>query len=348
MGVMRAGRPDAIGTCSVVGLRRRTRASRAAALAGPLATLATLATLPVFAAAAGASPIAVVDDRGVEVRLPAPPRRIVSLLPSLTETVCALDACDRLVGVDRWSNHPPQVRTLPRTGGLEATSIEALVAMRPDLVLLAASARAAGRLESLGIRVAALEPATHADVARVARQVAALLGHADPQASAAGLQRTIDAQVEAASRAVPAAMRGLRVYYEVGAGPYAAGEASFIGHTLARLGLRNVAPAALGPFPQVAPEFVLRADPQIVMIAEREAPGLAARPGWRRIAAIREGRVCGFDPQTADAIVRPGPRLGEGALRIADCLHRIAAREETASGTDAEHARGAPLNGTRP
>jgi iron complex transport system substrate-binding protein len=266
------------------------------------------------------------------VRLAAQPRRIVSLLPSLTETVCALDACDRLVGVDRWSNHPPQVRSLPRTGGLEDISVEAIVAMRPDLVLLAASARAAGRLESLGLKVAALEPSSHADVTRVARQVAALLGHADPHASAARLRHAIDAQVEAAAREVPASMRGMRVYYEVGTAPYAAGEASFIGHTLARLGLRNVVPAALGPFPQVAPEFVLRADPQVVMLGERDAPGLAGRPGWNRIEAIRAGRVCGFDAEATDAIVRPGPRLGEGAQRIADCLGRVAGRGAVSEG----------------
>jgi iron complex transport system substrate-binding protein len=330
MGGMGGERAGAVGRHRGGTARRATAMAMAAALAG------LLPALP-----AGAGPIAVVDDRGVALRLAAPPRRIVSLLPSLTETVCALDACDRLVGVDRWSNHPPQVRALPRTGGLEDTSVEAIVAMRPDLVLLAASARAAARLESLGLRVAALEPVAHADVARVARQVAALLGHPDPDASAARLQRTIDAQVDAAARSVPASMRGLRVYYEVGATPYAAGEASFIGHTLARLGLRNVVPAALGPFPQVAPEFVLRADPQVVMLGERDAPGLAGRPGWSRIEAIREGRVCGFDAQAADAIVRPGPRLGEGAQRIADCLRRVAAGSGSTPASGATPVSGA-------
>ena len=314
-------------------------ASRVAAARAPLARFAAAAAASALAAALTCMPgallaatgspqtggVTLVDDRGIAVRLAAPARRIVSLLPSLTETVCALDACDRLVGVDRWSNHPPRVRALPRTGGLEDTGIEAIVALRPDLVLLAASARAAARLESLGLTVVALEPTTHADVERVARQIAALLGDGEPAATAARLRRRIDEQVEAAAREVPASMRGLRVYYEVGAAPFAAGEASFIGHTLARLGLRNIVPDALGPFPRVAPEFVLRADPQVVMVGERDAPGLAKRPGWDRIEAIREGRVCRFDADATDAIVRPGPRLGEAAQRIADCLRRIAA-----------------------
>jgi len=305
------------------GRRGAAHVLAAVALGAALAAMPTALRARTEPPAGG--PIRLVDDRGVEVRLAAPARRIISLLPSLTETVCALDACERLVGVDRWSNHPPPVRTLPRTGGLDDTGIEAIVALRPDLVLLAASARAAARLESLGLTVVALEPTTHADIERVARQVAALLGDTDPGAAAARLRRRIDAQVEAAAREVPASMRGLRVYYEVGAAPYAAGEASFIGHTLERLGLRNVVPAALGPFPRIAPEFVLRADPQIVMLGERDAAGLADRPGWGRIEAIRERRVCRFGPDATDAIVRPGPRLGEAAQLIVDCLRGVAA-----------------------
>ena len=91
---------------------------------------------------AGASALELVDDRGVRVVLDHPPQRIVSLLPSLTEMVCDLGQCRRLVGVDRYSNYPAHVRSLPKVGGGLDPSLELIVGLRPDLVLLATSSPA--------------------------------------------------------------------------------------------------------------------------------------------------------------------------------------------------------------
>ena len=87
-------------------------------------------------AATAAAQVTVTDDRGHRITLARPAQRIVSLLPSLTETVCALQACARLVGVDRFSNWPAQVQRLPQLGALEDTQIERLVALKPDRVRL--------------------------------------------------------------------------------------------------------------------------------------------------------------------------------------------------------------------
>ncbi|MDP3604626.1 MAG: helical backbone metal receptor, partial [Polaromonas sp.] len=125
--------------------------------------------------APGAQALQVTDDRGVSVSFTQSPQRIVSLLPSLTEGVCALDQCQRIVGVDRFSNYPASVRRLPTMGGGLDPNIEAIVALRPELVLLATSSRASQRLESLGIKVVALEPKSHADVRRVLSVLGALL-----------------------------------------------------------------------------------------------------------------------------------------------------------------------------
>src|SRR4029079_11359358 len=84
--------------------------------------------------------LALRDDRGVTVKLERSPRRIVSLLPSLTETVCALGACDRLVGTDRFSNWPDSAAALPKLGGIEDAHIERIVALKPDVVLASTSA----------------------------------------------------------------------------------------------------------------------------------------------------------------------------------------------------------------
>ena len=260
--------------------------------------------------------IDVVDDRGVTVSLPQPPQRIVSLLPSITETVCALGGCNRLVGVDRYSNWPASVRALPQLGGGIDPNVEAVVAQKPDLVLLAKSSRVVERLESLGLKVIVLEPKNHADMRRVLDKIGQVLGTGDAQR----VWREIDASVSAAAESLPASVKNTRVYYEVNNGPFAAGESSFMGETLTRLGAKNIVPAALGPFPKINPEFVVRANPDVIMVGERSAPGLEQRPGWAGIRAVRDGRICRFKADDSDVLVRPGPRMGEAARLMANCL----------------------------
>ncbi|WP_414709526.1 ABC transporter substrate-binding protein [Ramlibacter sp.] len=275
-----------------------------------------LACLFLLCCALPAAALQVTDDRGVTLTLPRPPQRIVSLLPSLTETVCELGECGRLVGVDRYSNFPAAVRALPRVGGGIDPSIEAIVALKPDVVLIARSARGAERLESLGLKVLALEPQTSADARRVFGVIGQLLEVPDPLR----IWRAIDAGVAAAAQSLPPAVRRTRVYFEVGHGPYAAGPTSFIGELLQRLGARNVVPRELGPFPLLNPEFVVRADPDLIMIGERDALDLRQRPGWAGLRALREDRVCLFTPDEADVLVRPGPRMAEAARLLARCI----------------------------
>lgn len=259
----------------------------------------------------------IVDDRQHSVSFAAPPQRIVSLLPSLTETVCALGACARLVGVDRYSNFPASVTTLPSLGGLDDAQIERIVQLKPDVVLAAKSARVLDRLEALGLKVLALDSQSHADVQRSFVTLARLLGtpEAGNRAWAA-----VEHDIQIAAQRVPAALRGKRVYFEIASAPYAAGRASFLGETLDRLGMANAVPTELGPFPKLNPEFVVRAQPDVVMASAREAKGMLDRPGWQGLAALQAGRVCGFGSVQYELLVRPGPRLGEGALLLADCL----------------------------
>ncbi|MCX7691855.1 helical backbone metal receptor [Tepidimonas taiwanensis] len=267
--------------------------------------------------------VVVTDDQGVSVRLAQPPQRIVSLLPSLAETVCELGQCHRLVGVDRYTNWPAVLRDVPRVGGGLDPHIERIVALRPDVVLLATSSRAGERLRALGIPVVALEPKTHADVQRVLLRIGALLQVSDPLR----VWQSIDAAVTAAARSLPDHARGVRVYVEVSPGPYAAGEASFIGETLARLGVRNVVPASMGPFPKLNPEWVVRADPDVIVVGARSAVDLLQRPGWGAMRALRGGHFCVLTPADSDVLLRPGPRMGEAAAILARCLASKAPRD---------------------
>ena len=269
--------------------------------------------------AAMAQAVRVTDDRGTTLNFPQPPQRIVSLLPSLTETVCALDQCHRLVGVDRYSNYPASVQRLPKVGGGLDPSVESVVALRPDVVVMSVSSRAGARLEALGIKVVALEPKTHADVQRVLRTMAQLLGV--PEDNARQVWRVTDAAVSAAAQSLTPQARGARVYFEVSRGPYGAGESSFIGETLARLGVKNVIPASLGPFPRLNPEFVVRANPDLIMMGNRSMQTSVPYPGWDTIKAVREQRICVYGPDDSDTVVRPGPRMAEAARLMAQCLN---------------------------
>jgi iron complex transport system substrate-binding protein len=249
----------------------------------------------------------------------AGPQRVVTLLPSLTESVCALGACDRLVGVDRHSNHPEGIRTLPRLGGLDDPRLEALVALRPDLVIAPQSWRGLDRLRGLGIAVLAIEPVSLEGIRVSLEQIGQALGLAPARAQQvwAGIEQDFR---EAAAR-IPTQQRGTRIYLEVSEVPHAASAGSFIGEMLGRIGLQSAFSADLGPFPRLSPEAVLRADPGWVVSAQSALRSMRQRPGLRDLAALRHGRACGPPPADFDLIVRPGPRLGEGAMIIATCLH---------------------------
>lgn len=269
------------------------------------------------AAQAAAVPVTVRDDRGTELTFVQPPARIVTLLPSLTETVCAVGGCARLVATDRYSNQPREVLALPKVGGLDDAQVERIVALRPDLVLAAKSTRAVERLQSLGLRVLAFDSDTHEQARASLLAIGRLLRG---EAAAVQAWQDVERELAAAAARVPPALRGATVYFEVAADPYAAGAASFVGQTLARLGLGNIAPAAMGPFPKLNPEHVVRSRPVVVMAAARNAAEMAQRPGWSGLPALREGRVCALDADTYELVTRPGPRLGAAASALADCL----------------------------
>ena len=278
-----------------------------------------LSALMVLAAIAPAHALQVVDDRGGTVTFAQTPQRIVSMLPSLTESVCAMEQCQRLVGVDRYSNFPESLKNLPKLGGGMDPNIEGIVALKPDVVLVSGKSRSTERLEALGIKVVALETKTHADVKRVLKVLGVLLAVPETQ-GADRLWRIIDSSVSAAAQSLPAKAKTARVYFEVSRGPYAAGESSFIGETLARLGVKNVVPAKLGPFPRLNPEYVVRANPDVIMIGNRSMVSAVAYPGWNSIKAVKNNRVCVFGLDDSDVVVRPGPRMAEAARLMAKCL----------------------------
>jgi len=280
--------------------------------------LCLLLLLPILGRASVRS---IVDDRGVTVRFDTVPRRVITMVPSLTESVCALGACDRLVGTDRFSNQPAQVRTLPKLGGLDDANVERIVSLRPDVVMLTQAMRITERLEVLGLKVVVLETHSYEDVRRVLATISELLQSGD----ATQLWQQIDAQTLAATRSIPAGHAGMSVYFEVDSTPFAAGDSSFIGQTLKRFGLRNIVPSELGPFPRINPEFVVRANPRFIMVERGSVKAMRERPGWAGVDAVRLHGICPLSAEDGDVMTRPGPRMALGAEVVARCLRDLSA-----------------------
>jgi iron complex transport system substrate-binding protein len=319
---------DCILISNEVGFDMRGAATRIAAatilLAAPCG--ASAATAPDETPASSLvrrTEIVVRDDAGREVRFAHPAERVVTLLPSLTETVCALGACRRLVATDRYSDFPAEVRSLPKAGGLDDVQIEEIVRLRPDVVLVSHTHRITGRLQELGVPSVALDSETFAQIAHSVSLIGQVLGLPE---RAAALNGEIDRRVLAVSETARAHRHapGPAVYVEVDRAPYAAGADSFIGEMLTRLGAHNIVTPDLGRFPKLNPEYVVRHDPDVIIVTDGELPDFNERPGWGQIRAVKEQRACAFPPDVRYLIERPGPRVADAMQALEGCLERVA------------------------
>lgn len=262
-------------------------------------------------------PYTATDDLGFEVTLEAEPLRVVAMIPSHTETLCAVDACDKLVGVDQFSNFPERVNALPKLGSAFSPNVEAIVALQPDLVLTDESSDLAGSLRQAGIPVYAGTAQTYDEVFDKFEVLGALLNRETEAALLSG-------RVEGGVRAISDRASGLEpttVYYEIDPTPYSVGPESFIGVLLSRAGGANIVTEDLGDFPQLDPEYIVAADPEVIIVSERDAETLPERSGWAEIDAVAIGRVVPTTSRLDDAISRPGPRIVEAVRFFARALH---------------------------
>jgi iron complex transport system substrate-binding protein len=263
-----------------------------------------------------AESISVADDSGVVVSFSKPPERVISLLPSLTESVCALGKCSTLVGVDRFSNWPKSIKDLPKIGGMGDINIERIVQLKPDVVLLEKNSPAITRLNGLGIQTFALGIKSMSDEERALQKLDRVLGTSE----SARVWNQIQQEITRANKQLLSRDKTISVYFEINPAPFAAGRSSFIGDILTRLGLVNIVPESLGPFPKINPEFVVQSKPEIILLSTSSLADIQNRPGWKSIPAIAKNRVCIFTADQNDVLVRPGPRMGEAALIISECI----------------------------
>ena len=271
-----------------------------------------------FSLAVFAAPVSVTDDLGVVVVFDTPPQRIVSLLPSLTESVCALGKCGALVGVDRFSNWPQSIRDLPKLGGMGDINIERIVQLKPDVVLLEKASPVIARLNDLGIKTFALDIKSMGDEERALQKLDRVLGTSESPR----VWNQVQKEIMRANKQLSANGRNIHVYFEVNPAPFAAGRTSFIGEILNQLDLVNIIPESLGPFPKINPEFVVQAKPDVILLTESMVADIQKRPGWNSIPAVSKNRICVFTGDQNDILVRPGPRMGEAALIISACIEQ--------------------------
>lgn len=259
-----------------------------------------------------------IDDFGDSLRVGRRPTRIVSLNPATTELLFALGAGPRLVGRTAWDLFPDSARLIPDLGDGIRPNVEAVLATRPDLVVLYASAdnRAAARtLRAAGVTTIALKIDRVADFRRAARLLGAAI--AEP-ARAATVIDSVDRTL-ARVRAVTAGRHRPRVFWHIWEAPLITiGSGSFMNELVDVAGGENVYADLPAVSPQVAMEDLVRRDPDLILAGPLRARALRADPAWQQTRAVREGRVLVVD---TILVSRPSVRLGEAALSLARLLH---------------------------
>jgi iron complex transport system substrate-binding protein len=251
---------------------------------------------------------------------PAPAQRVVSLNPSLTAMLLAVGARDALVGVDDWSaRHEPEVAGLPTVGGLFNPSLEAVVALAPDLVVLVPSAEQRdfrARLEEVGIARLEVDPVSFADVLDTIVTLGGRVGRAAAARERVAAIRRTRAAVEARVRGRPP-VRGVLVLQRDPL--FVAGRGSFVDDMLRAVGVANLGAEFPEPWPRVSREWLISAAPALILDSSREG-GDAQRwwSRWPSLPAVQASRVVRI-PEGLTTL--PGPALDRALLVLAEAVH---------------------------
>jgi iron complex transport system substrate-binding protein len=274
------------------------------------------------AAADAPRAVEVTDDAGVRVAFGAPARRVVSLVPAVTEIAIALGAGDRLVGRTRY-DAAPEIEHLPSVGGGLDPSLEAILSVRPELVVAWHAHDGRGlrdRLTEHGVAVLSVRVEDTTGVYRSIRQVGTLLGlPREAERLATGLR----AELEAVRASVADRPRPTVLFVMGTEAPRTPGPGTFVAQLIGIAGGRVVFDDLEQDWPQVSLEEIVRRQPDLVLVPGREGripavERLRALPGWRDLDAVREGRV---REVSADVVSRPGPHAGEAARILRDAIH---------------------------
>ena len=270
---------------------------------------------------------AVVDEAGRSVNVPTRITRIVTLAPNLTEIVFAIGAGDRLIGNTTYCYYPPEAKNIAKVGDTLHPSIERIIALRPELILVSTASELESftrQLEEQHIAVYVTDPHDLEGVLRSIKTLGDLLGQS---ARATQVVNDLRARTLAVEERVKEKST-VKVFYQLSAEPlYTAGRDSFVTDLIKRAGGESVTANVFGAWPRYSDESALAARPEVIIMATAESMGGSANAGvassLRKSPAVVAGRVYKVN---GDFVSRPGPRLVDGLEQIARALHPEAFR----------------------
>lgn len=284
------------------------------------------ALAPTSPAAPKNAPIALTDGMGRPVSLPAPAQKIISLAPSNTEILFALNAGEQLIGRDEFSDTPAQAKQLPSVGGsMGKYNLEEITRLAPDLVL-AAEINAPELIRSLeDLKLTVYVLANPTDLEGVYANLEIIASLTGRQAEARKLTMELKARVNAVEKAAAKTSNAPLVFYELDgtdAGkPWTAGSGTFIDTLIQKAGGRNAASGLQG-YPQISLEELLVINPEIILLGDAAygttPDQVKARAGWGTLKAVQTGQVYAFDD---NLVSRPGPRLVDGLVQLIKLIH---------------------------
>lgn len=264
----------------------------------------------------------VVDDAGRTVTIPAKIERIVSLAPNLTEIVYAVGAGDRLVGNTTFCNYPPEAKNVAKVGDTLQPSIERILALRPQLVLVSTSSQLEAFTKQLNEQQIAVYITDPRDLEGIFRSILSVGDLLNESVAASELVKQLRARSEKVERAV-AGLPSVSVFFQLSGQPlYTVGKSSFVTNLIERAGGRSVTADVNEAWPRLSDEAALASRPEAVIMLSGEAMGGGTNskvaPALRNSPAVKNGRVYVID---GDLLTRPGPRLIDGLEQIAHALH---------------------------
>ncbi len=245
-----------------------------------------------------------------------PPKRIVSLAPSLTELACALGLEQNLVGITTYCDRPVSVKSKPTVGGPANPSLEAVLNLKPDVVLVdeeGIGSKLAKRLQKLGIKTVTFHGSRLNRLAPAIRQLGRDLGTPQPADQLA-------TRIETALKPLKAGTAPVRTLFAIWPDPLvAAGPGSLLDDVMQQTGFENIAKDARSGYPRLSLEAVISRNPQLIVVGQGQTLAVPMKRMLKHLESldtVKHGRVC----MVSDALYRPGPRIPEGIAELRQCL----------------------------